>query len=321
MDGRRTRCACTRATSAHEVDEELASRIRASFLLAGPLLARLGRANVPPPGGDVIGRRRLDPHIHAFAELGAKFEHRRALRAPPARLRGAHVLLDEASVMATENAVMAAVARAGRDGDLERRVRAARAGPLPLPRLARRADRRASGRTCFASPASTRLGGGEHAIGPEHIEVGSFIGLAAVTGGDVTIEGVEPDDLWPILPAFERLGVDVELGDDRRAGAARAGARGPRRPRRHDPEDRGRPVARVPGRPDLDRRRRRDAGAGHGPDLREDVREPPVLRRQARRRWARGSSSATRTASSSPGRAPLTASGCRAPTSAPEWRC
>ena len=91
----------------HEVDARLASRIRASFLLAGPLLARLGSASVPPPGGDVIGRRRLDPHIHAFAELGAKFEY-------PGRyelsgsLSGAHIHMDEASVMATENAVMAA---------------------------------------------------------------------------------------------------------------------------------------------------------------------------------------------------------------------
>ena len=95
MDGRRTRCACTRRTISHEVDEELASRIRASFLLAGPLLARLGRASVPPPGGDVIGRRRLDPHIHAFAELGATIEigERYELRGT---LRGAHIHLDEA---------------------------------------------------------------------------------------------------------------------------------------------------------------------------------------------------------------------------------
>src|SRR5215211_7087296 len=88
--------------SSHELDAELSSRIRASFLLAGPLLARLGRASVPPPGGDVIGRRRLDPHIHAFAELGAEVElnHRYELRG---RLTGTHIHLDEASVMATEN--------------------------------------------------------------------------------------------------------------------------------------------------------------------------------------------------------------------------
>src|SRR5207244_8022942 len=92
--------------SSYEVDAVLAERIRASFLLAGPLLARLGRASVPPPGGDVIGRRRLDPHIHAFAELGAEVEvgARYELHGT---LRGRHIFLDEASVMANENAVMA----------------------------------------------------------------------------------------------------------------------------------------------------------------------------------------------------------------------
>src|SRR5690348_15649586 len=93
-----------------DLDEELCSRMRASFLLAGPLLSRLGAVTVPPPGGDVIGRRRLDPHIHAFAELGADIEigYRFEMTAPSG-LAGAKVFLDEASVMATENAVMAAV--------------------------------------------------------------------------------------------------------------------------------------------------------------------------------------------------------------------
>src|SRR5215471_142984 len=97
-----------------ELDDDLCSRMRASFLLAGPLLARLGAVSAPPPGGDVIGRRRLDPHIHAFAELGAQIElgRRFEMRAPDG-LRGNHVFLDEASVMATENAVMAAVLTPG----------------------------------------------------------------------------------------------------------------------------------------------------------------------------------------------------------------
>src|SRR5918911_2410376 len=94
--------------SSYELDAELASRIRASFLLAGPLLARQGRALVPPPGGDVIGRRRLDPHIHAFAELGAQIDIGARYDLRTSGLRGKHVFLDEASVMATENAVMAA---------------------------------------------------------------------------------------------------------------------------------------------------------------------------------------------------------------------
>src|SRR5438067_302876 len=89
-----------------ELDEELCSRMRASFLLAGPLLARLGAVTVPPPGGDVIGRRRLDPHIHALRELGAHIEIGRRYEMRGGALRGKHVFLDEASVMATENAVM-----------------------------------------------------------------------------------------------------------------------------------------------------------------------------------------------------------------------
>src|SRR5438876_2563712 len=93
----------------HELDEELCRRIRASFLLSGPLLSRLGRAAVPPPGGDIIGRRRLDPHIHALTAPGAEIEFERRWEMRTDRLRGAGVFLDEASVMATENTLMAAV--------------------------------------------------------------------------------------------------------------------------------------------------------------------------------------------------------------------
>src|SRR6188508_2003800 len=94
--------------STHELDPMLCARMRASFLLAGPLLSRLGRASVPPPGGDVIGRRRLDPHIHAFARLGAEVDIGARFELKTDGLRGKHIFLDEASVMATENTVMAA---------------------------------------------------------------------------------------------------------------------------------------------------------------------------------------------------------------------
>src|SRR2546421_5379958 len=102
-----------RGLSSHEIDAVLAERIRASFLLAGPLLARLGRASVPPPGGDVIGRRRLDPHIHALERLGARIEIESRYEMRTEGLRGAGIFLDEASVMATENAIMAAVVAPG----------------------------------------------------------------------------------------------------------------------------------------------------------------------------------------------------------------
>jgi len=195
-----------------DVDEELASSIRASFLLAGPLLARNGHANIPPPGGDVIGRRRLDPHIHAFNELGASIEigERYELSGT---LSGAHIHLDEPSVMGTENAVMAASLTPGR-------TMISNAASEPhvqdlcrfLVTLGASID--GIGSNVLHVTGVDGLGGGAHTISPEHIEVGSFIGMAALTGGDLTIDGIAPGDLWPVLPVFRRFGIEIELGDD-----------------------------------------------------------------------------------------------------------
>jgi UDP-N-acetylglucosamine 1-carboxyvinyltransferase len=195
-----------------DVDEELASNIRASFLLAGPLLARHGHVSVPPPGGDIIGRRRLDPHIHAFGELGASIDigERYDLSG---RLRSAHIHLDAPSVMGTENAVMAASLTPGR-------TMISNAASEPhvqdlcqfLVTLGASID--GIGSNVLHITGVDGLGGGEHTISPEHIEVGSFIGMAALTGGDLTIDGIATDDLWPILPVFRRFGIEVELGDD-----------------------------------------------------------------------------------------------------------
>jgi UDP-N-acetylglucosamine 1-carboxyvinyltransferase len=197
----------------HEVDARLASRIRASFLLAGPLLARLGRANVPPPGGDVIGRRRLDPHLHAFGELGAKFNYPEARYELSGRLSGAHIHLDEASVMATENAVMAASLAPGKTM-ISNAASEPHVQDLCRFLVALGAKIEGIGSNVLQIIGVERLLGGSYAIGPEHIEVGSFIGMAAVTGGEITIEGILPDDLWPVLPVLRRLGVEVELGAD-----------------------------------------------------------------------------------------------------------
>jgi UDP-N-acetylglucosamine 1-carboxyvinyltransferase len=196
--------------TSHELDTELARRIRASFLLAGPLLARRGRASVPPPGGDVIGRRRLDPHIHAFAELGAEIDIGPRFELRTDGLRGKHIFLDEASVMATENAVMAASLAPG-----ETVIGNAACEPHIqdlcrfLVSLGAEIEGIESNVLCVRGVET--LAGGEWRIGPEHIEVGSFIGLAAVTGGDITIDEVETKDLASILPTFERLGVHVEI--------------------------------------------------------------------------------------------------------------
>jgi UDP-N-acetylglucosamine 1-carboxyvinyltransferase len=194
-----------------ELDEELCRRIRASFLLAGPLLARFGRVTVPPPGGDVIGRRRLDPHIHALAELGAEINVDRRYEMRTSGLRGKQVFLDEASVMATENAVMAACVAPG-----ETVIGNAACEPhvQDLCRFLVSLGAHIEGiesNVLRIQGVPALLGGGEWRIASEHIEVGSFIGLAATTGGDLTIEDVEPRDLAPILPAFERLGVRVEV--------------------------------------------------------------------------------------------------------------
>jgi len=198
--------------SQYEVDAVLAERIRASFLLAGPLLSRLGRASVPPPGGDVIGRRRLDPHIHALQQLGAHIEIESRYEMETKGLRGATIFLDEASVMATENAVMAAVLAPG-----ETTIGNAACEPhvQDLCRFLVSLGAQIEGieSNVLRIQGVQSLGGGEWSIAPEHIEVGSFIGLAAVTNSDLTIDGVESRDLASILTAFTRLGIKVELGD------------------------------------------------------------------------------------------------------------
>ncbi len=199
--------------SSHDVDAALAERIRASFLLAGPLLARLGKASVPPPGGDVIGRRRLDPHIHALERLGARIEIESRYEMETDGLAGATIFLDEASVMATENAVMAAVLAPGEtvigNAACEPHVQDLCSFLVSLG-----AEISGIESNVLRIHGVEQLRGGEWAIGPEHIEVGSFIGLAAVTNSDLTIDGVRPRDMISILAAFERLGIQVELGDD-----------------------------------------------------------------------------------------------------------
>ncbi len=195
-----------------ELDEELCRRIRASFLLAGPLLARFGKVVVPPPGGDVIGRRRLDPHIHGLAELGTEISINGRFEMSAPALRGKPVFLDEASVMATENVIMAAVLAEG-----ETVIGNAACEPhvQDLCRFLVSLGARIEGieSNVLRVEGVKELHGGTWRIAPEHIEVGSFIGLAATTGSDLTIEDVEPRDLVSILPAFERLGVRVEVGE------------------------------------------------------------------------------------------------------------
>jgi UDP-N-acetylglucosamine 1-carboxyvinyltransferase len=189
-----------------ELDAELCTRIRASILLAGPLVARWGEAIVPPPGGDVIGRRRLDTHIHALGRLGAEITADRRLHMKAAGLVGAQVFLDEASVTGTENAVTAAALAEG-----ETTIVNAACEPHVqdlcrfLASLGARID--GIGSNVLVVHGVDRLGGGEWRICPDHIEVASFVGLGAVTEGEIVIEDVVPEHMVGVWHGFERLGI------------------------------------------------------------------------------------------------------------------
>jgi UDP-N-acetylglucosamine 1-carboxyvinyltransferase len=195
-----------------DLDAALAREIRASFLLAGPLLSRFGRVTVPPPGGDVIGRRRLDTHMHAFASLGAEVEADGVYDISADRLRGTRMYLDEASVMGTENAVMAAVLA---DGETVLGHAACEPHIQDLCRflVSMGAQIEGIGSNVLHIQGVSDLGGGEYRIGPDHIEVASFVGLAAATGGELVVADVEPDDLISIVPAFRKLGVEMEVSE------------------------------------------------------------------------------------------------------------
>lgn len=195
-----------------ELDRAAAEKIRASFLLAGPLLARFGRAAMPPPGGDVIGRRRLDPHLDALGALGATMTHGRdiVLEAPPGGLRAAQIFMDEPSVMATENALMAAVLTPG-----ETLIGNAASEPhvQDLARMLSKmgADIRGIGSNVMTVSGSNELAGCSHSVGPDHIEIGSFMALAGVTGGEMRIVNTDPPDLQMIRLVFSKLGLHTEL--------------------------------------------------------------------------------------------------------------
>jgi UDP-N-acetylglucosamine 1-carboxyvinyltransferase len=198
-----------------EVDRGLSERIRASFLLAGPLLARFGRACMPPPGGDVIGRRRLDPHLDAFKEFGATVEHARdILVEAPFGLRPCDFLMDEPSVMATENALMTAALTPGstviRNAASEPHVQ-----DLARMLMCMGAEIEGVGSNVMTVHGQKSLRGCEHTIAPDHIEIGSFMALAGVTGGELLVKDTMPQDLRMIRIVFERLGLHTELrGND-----------------------------------------------------------------------------------------------------------
>ena len=197
-------------------DEDLSARIRASFLLAGPLLARFGEARMPPPGGDFIGRRRLDPHLDAFIDMGARIDGSRwvEISAPDGGLRPCSVFMDEPSVMGTENALMAAALT---EGPTTISNAASEPHVQDLARLLVKMGAKIDGigSNVMTVHGRDKLGGATHRVCADHIEVASFVALAAATGGDLRIRDAEPQDLPMIRRAFGRLGLRLEYdGND-----------------------------------------------------------------------------------------------------------
>lgn len=204
----------TRELTASHVDPELCRRIRASILIAGPVVARAGHLQLPPPGGDVIGRRRLDTHILALRGLGATINYDRIFDISAKELKGADILLDEASVTATENAVMAAVLAKG-----ETKLRNAASEPHVqelcqfLNVLGAKIE--GIGSNTLHITGVQRLNGGEFTIGPDMLEVVSYIGAAVVTRGTIRIHNAGVNYLEMINQVFSRLGVAWQVeGND-----------------------------------------------------------------------------------------------------------
>ena len=197
-----------------ELDPDLCRKIRASILLAGPMLARIGRLELPPPGGDVIGRRRVDTHMLALEKLGAKIKYDRMFSLKCKKLIGADILMDEASVTATENALMACVLAEGtsilRNAASEPHIQ-----ELCHMLNAMGAQIQNIGSNTLVIQGVSALHGTEFTIGPDYLEVVSFIGAAAVTHGEITIKNAGNKYLDMIKLVFGRLGVTwKEQGED-----------------------------------------------------------------------------------------------------------
>lgn len=192
-----------------QIPEELGRSVRASVLFAGPLLARLGEVVLPPPGGDVIGRRRLDTHFHALKELGARLKMNDNFSLVVKRLKGASIFMDEASVTATENAIMAAVLAKG-ETVISNAASEPHVQDLCRMLISMGASINGVGSNILYIEGVESLHGTEFTIGPDHMETGSFIGLAAVTGSELTIDNICEDHLRMMKITFGRLGIRWE---------------------------------------------------------------------------------------------------------------
>lgn len=197
-----------------DLDPDMCRKIRASILLAGPMVARVGELTLPPPGGDVIGRRRVDTHMLALEKLGTKIKCERAFEFHAKELIGADILLDEASVTATENAIMACVCAKG-----ESTIRNAASEPhvQELCHFLNTLGGKITniGSNTLKVSGVDKLHGGEFTIGPDYLEVISFVGAAVVTRGSITIKNAGNDYLDMVRLVLGRMGVHWEVkGND-----------------------------------------------------------------------------------------------------------
>ena len=188
------------------ISPETAAKLRTSFLFAGPLLARAGRASLPPPGGDAIGHRRLDTHFAGFKALGAKAVAGRKTLRFKGELKGAKILLDEASVTATENILMASVLAKGKT-EIYNAASEPHIVDLANMLIAMGAKIEGSGTNRIRVEGAEKLGGCEARVGCDYIEAGSYIAAAAVTGGELKLTGIDPEPFEIIEGAFKRFGV------------------------------------------------------------------------------------------------------------------
>ena len=195
------------------IPKELSKKIRASILFAGPLLARCGKAQMLPPGGDVIGRRRVDTHFLALEQLGARIEVNGSFNFTANKLVGTDIFLDETSVTATENAIMASVLAEG-----QTKITNAACEPhiqdLCDMLNSMGAKITGIGSNILYIDGVKELHGTEFTIGPDYMEIGSFIGLAAATKGSITINGIKNLDLRPLKIGFAKLGITWRLDGD-----------------------------------------------------------------------------------------------------------
>lgn len=205
---------CASEITRSDIPAELSKKIRASILFAGPLVARTGKAIMPPPGGDIIGRRRVDTHFLALEELGARITVDGPFNFNANKLVGADIFLDETSVTATENAIMAAVLAEGHT-----KITNAASEPhvqdLCNMLVSMGAKISGIGSNILYIDGVKKLHGVEFAIGPDFMEIGSYIGLAAATKGSITITGVRAEDLRPLRVSFGKLGIRWSIEEDR----------------------------------------------------------------------------------------------------------